>query len=454
MAKIKPFYTPSANTELLKYYTKTPATPARDSLRETADLIRKNYLPQNTSSLSRSAYKAENINHSATPAATPYQAGYKAENINHSVVPASATPAVRSAVSSPRAATPAVRSTPSYTAASAVSPTTTSAMAPYTSAAATPTTTPTGTNPLTAYETEKQAEADRLAADKEAAEQAAWVSYQKLLKYMPTQNKANGLYGQGISESGALQAQSAYATRQGEIDTQYQDSMSDLEKYYTTKTETYLNQLYEQAKADIGNRPYATTEELQDFVRRNYGNLRDDQIASLMNLAKANDENVSGMRDETARNNIADSYVERIKQYIDDGDYENAAKTLAKAKDGGYVTAREFDYYNEMIPENATASDMDAVVSGEKELYYDGKSYRYVYDGEGPVESSGRYYASNAYVIPYEAARRKDIPKDANGDFIEGTVIQTSNSPTGYAAYINGKWQIVEDASAPVMRGK
>lgn len=370
MAKIKPFYTPSANTELLKYYTKTPATPARDSLRETADLIRKNYLPQNTSSLSRSAYKAENINHSATPAATPYQAGYKAENINHSVVPASAAPAVRSTASTPRVTAPAVRSTPSYTAASAVSPTTTSAMAPYTSTAATPTTTPTGTNPLTAYETEKQAEADRLAADKEAAEQAAWVSYQKLLKYMPTQNKANGLYGQGISESGALQAQSAYATRQGEIDTQYQDSMSDLEKYYTTKTETYLNQLYEQAKEDIGSRPYATTEELQDFVRRNYGNLRDDQVASLMNLAKANDENVSGVQDDDDKKVIAGIYEERIQQYIDNGDYENATKILEKAKEGGYLSDRKYKYYQE---QGAVPAKYEGIAN--KSINFEGLEY-------------------------------------------------------------------------------
>lgn len=297
MAKIKPFYTPSPNTQLLKYYTKqiAPAAPARDGVKETADLISKNYIHGKDM--------------------TPYQ---KPKKIDRT--------------------------------------------------AATPTTAPTTSqaDPLSTYEAEKKSEVQRLAADKEAAEQAAWVSYQKLLKYMPTQNKANGLYGQGLSESGALQAQAAYASRQGDIDMQYQGSMSDLERYYSSKKENYLANLYEQAKADIGNRPYATAKELQEYVKQHYGHLRDDQVASLMSLAEANSENISRANEESARNRIANSYVNSIEQYIAESDYGNAKAALEKAQKGKYITDEEYKYYADLIQSKY------AFVSPARYEYYDG----------------------------------------------------------------------------------
>ena len=62
--------------------------------------------------------------------------------------------------------------------------------------------------------------------------QSASITYDKLKKYLPTQIKAQGLGGLGVSESTMLQAHNNYATQTGSIKNNYNDNKMALDKAY------------------------------------------------------------------------------------------------------------------------------------------------------------------------------------------------------------------------------
>jgi len=62
--------------------------------------------------------------------------------------------------------------------------------------------------------------------------QSASITYDKLKKYLPTQIKAQGLGGLGVSESTMLQAHNNYATQTGSIKNNYNENKTALEEAY------------------------------------------------------------------------------------------------------------------------------------------------------------------------------------------------------------------------------
>ncbi len=86
---------------------------------------------------------------------------------------------------------------------------------------------------------------ETLDASKRSAQQMASITYDRLQKYLPTQIKAQGLGGLGVSESALLQAGTNYMNEMGSIEGNYQDQTAALlQNYLTNKTDT------EQARSD------------------------------------------------------------------------------------------------------------------------------------------------------------------------------------------------------------
>lgn len=73
---------------------------------------------------------------------------------------------------------------------------------------------------------------DTLDKNKHQAQQNASITLDKLKKYLPTQIKAQGLGGLGVSESSMLQAYNNYSRDMGAIESENAQKVSDLERAY------------------------------------------------------------------------------------------------------------------------------------------------------------------------------------------------------------------------------
>lgn len=82
--------------------------------------------------------------------------------------------------------------------------------------------------------------------------QSASITYDKLKKYLPTQIKAQGLGGLGVSESTMLQAHNNYATQTGAIKNNYNESKTALEKGYS-EGKINLETGYGESKTNLFN---------------------------------------------------------------------------------------------------------------------------------------------------------------------------------------------------------
>ena len=95
--------------------------------------------------------------------------------------------------------------------------------------ATTPTTTESDTNDggiglLSNYSLQKE----NLLKDKQVAQQNASIAYDKSMKYLPTQLKAMGLGGLGVSQTALIQAQNDYLNNLSELERNYSSNLADI----------------------------------------------------------------------------------------------------------------------------------------------------------------------------------------------------------------------------------
>lgn len=160
---------------------------------------------------------------------------------------------------------------------------------------------------------------EALDKSKRNSQQAASITLDKLKKYLPTQIKAQGLGGLGVSESSMLQAYNDYNNRMGAIESDYnankstldanrESTLSELERaYLDNKTnlgisageqsqnifDKYLadykaeqSELYNQALYALESSGYSTEEELTSFLNQYRGVLNNENLQTLEQTAK------------------------------------------------------------------------------------------------------------------------------------------------------------------------
>lgn len=192
---------------------------------------------------------------------------------------------------------------------------------------------------------------EALDKSKRNSQQAASITLDKLKKYLPTQIKAQGLGGLGVSESSMLQAYNDYNNRMGAIESDYnankstldanrESTLSELERaYLDNKTnlgisageqsqnifDKYLadykaeqDELYAEAADTILNSGYTTEEEMQAYIDQFRGKLSSENIASLQQYA----------------NGIAATNAENEQKEL----YDSA---LSAVMNSGYTTEQE-----------------------------------------------------------------------------------------------------------------
>lgn len=117
-----------------------------------------------------------------------------------------------------------------------------------------------------------QSSASSLEKSKNQSLQSASITYDKLKKYLPTQIKAQGLGGLGVSESTMLQAHNNYAAQTGNIKNEYNANKTALEENYGTNKAS-LETAHENNIATLENQKLASDTERKTTLDQSLADL-------------------------------------------------------------------------------------------------------------------------------------------------------------------------------------
>lgn len=190
-----------------------------------------------------------------------------------------------------------------------------------------------------------------LDTSKRNSQQAASITLDKLKKYLPTQIKAQGLGGLGVSESSMLQAYNDYNNRMGAIESDYNATKSSLEtnrnttladlesnylqetgdlqsealkstqdifNKYLTDYRTEQDELYKEALYALQNSNYTSEEDMLAFIDQISGGLNSEKIKLLK-------QNVSGLVSQNLKEQQDYNFALAEQAYLD-GSYNSAAE--------------------------------------------------------------------------------------------------------------------------------
>lgn len=293
---------------------------------------------------------------------------------------------------------------------------------------------------------------ESLDTSKRNSQQAASITLDKLKKYLPTQIKAQGLGGLGVSESSMLQAYNDYNNRMGAIESDYNATKStleanrnatlaDLESNYLQETgnlqtgalkntqdilHQYLtdykaeqSELYNNALSAVMNSGYTTEQEILSYIDQFKGQLSSENIATLQQHAKGiASRNLKAQQEEnfnTAYEYYAgagwtdaaalESYFNQFKGKVSDEDWATLQALVNDVKNSPEEQARQ-----EAIKEQQELEEFNSITRGDVAFnnnggwwifgatdYRDGDNFS-VKDGDGfiyRIQSGGEVADSN-----------------------------------------------------------
>lgn len=172
----------------------------------------------------------------------------------------------------------------------------------------------------TKLDTNLAADKAALEKNKTAQKRAASYSYAKLLNYLPEQLKAQGLHGQGISQSALVNAYGNYRNAVAGVDTDYADRISALDTAYKTDI----------AGLDA-TRDTAYHTALQNYMTRvDNTESRSALNENIMEELKAKFEDAENSGDYSA----AAQRLEELENFIDEDTHDYFAGLLPEATQG------------------------------------------------------------------------------------------------------------------------
>lgn len=293
---------------------------------------------------------------------------------------------------------------------------------------------------------------ESLDTSKRNSQQAASITLDKLKKYLPTQIKAQGLGGLGVSESSMLQAYNDYNNRMGAIESDYNATKStleanrnatlaDLESNYLQETgdlqtgalkntqdifNQYLSdykaeqsELYNNALSAVMNSGYTTEQEILSYIDQFKGQLSSENIATLQqhakgiasrNLKAQQEENFNTAYEYYAGAGWTDaaalgSYFNQFKGKVSDEDWATLQALVNDVKNSPEEQARQ-----EAIKEQQELEEFNSITRGDVAFnnnggwwifgatdYRDGDNFS-VKDGDGfiyRIQSGGEVADSN-----------------------------------------------------------
>lgn len=249
------------------------------------------------------------------------------------------------------------------------------------------------------------------------SQQNASITLDKLKKYLPTQIKAQGLGGLGVSESSLLNAYNSYSSDMGAIENDYQDRKSSLEEAYAqdnlqswqtskdsvsgifdgykTQFENNQKQAYQDAYNTVSQSSEKDESAILKYIEQFRNRLSDSDFLTLTQQAKqvaqankqaydkeevAKTEQSQNSAFENARTAIAsatyytqddfDRFLEQYRGQVTESQF-NALKLQAEGKLRDNLTAKtESDRQNAFVVAQATVEDLIAGEDYEKAKAY------------------------------------------------------------------------------------
>lgn len=244
---------------------------------------------------------------------------------------------------------------------------------------------------LSQYEQYYNLSKGALDKSKRQSQQNASITLDKLKKYLPTQIKAQGLGGLGVSESTMLQAYNDYASDMGTIESEYQKNKTDLETNYQDNRRSVeserdsaisaANNTYDTSMATLGE---AKAQALSDLEKAySSDNLSawqtaKDSVSGIFNKYKEKFEEGLKQAYQDAYSTISQStekdeskileYIEQFRGKISDNDFltlTQQAKQIAQANKDAY------DKEQQAISKNNARETIKNAVT---EMYIDTKN--------------------------------------------------------------------------------
>ena len=246
--------------------------------------------------------------------------------------------------------------------------------------------------------------------NKRLAQQNASITYDKLKKYLPSQMKAQGLSGLGVSESAMLQADSHYMNSMGDIASNYSKDMTDLsnsknetiaklEKYknddlseiddkyagylrdasdkafeaYSEGEKTELDNAYKAALTDIESRTDVDAAAMVEYITNTYGGkVRASDLELLIATGKSRVDNNKKIADEKAAGEKELAYTEVIlpalTEFETNGEWDKALAYLEKNKDY-FTNQSEYEakrsYFNDRLTAQNKERAEESIIKGE-----------------------------------------------------------------------------------------
>lgn len=220
-----------------------------------------------------------------------------------------------------------------------------------------------------AADTAYTAEADRLAKQREQSRREAGVMLEKLSRYLPLAQKAQGLTGSGMAQSQSLAAYNDTLNHMGQADATYTDSMNSLDAYRaegdaqrrteleTAKTKAALTE--NQERADI----FAAYRDKEEAAANEY-----DDFESYRELMQSEVQRMASERDDgKIEKGVFDDYLEQVH---DSEKYQSMSEAKKNIIDNNLETWR-----NEYGEVEAVSGDSKKAVNVGVATYKDGVNW-------------------------------------------------------------------------------
>lgn len=220
-----------------------------------------------------------------------------------------------------------------------------------------------------AADTAYTAEADRLAKQREQSRREAGVMLERLSRYLPLAQKAQGLTGSGMAQSQSLAAYNDTLNRMGKADATYTDSMNSLDAYRaegdaqrktdleTAKTQAALTE--NQERADI----FAAYRDREEAAANAYDDFESYQQLLASEVAKMASEREDGKIEK----GVFDDYLEQLH---DSDQYQSLSDAQKNIIDNYTQTWR-----NEYGEVEAVSGDSKKAVNVGVATYKDGVNW-------------------------------------------------------------------------------
>ena len=197
-----------------------------------------------------------------------------------------------------------------------------------------------------------------LADSKRQSQQNASITLDKLKKYLPTQIKAQGLGGLGVSESSMLQAYNNYNSDMGAIESDYQ------------KNKTELETAYNENKTSLDNQHSAAQNDLQTSY-----NTAQNNLETGYNSTKTKYEGAKAEAEGKIKQQLQADLAALLRNY------NSALGNVGKGADGKLLVDGVLDKYAQMLADDQNVNYETAMSLILQALHTDEASMNAIVEG-------------------------------------------------------------------------